>query len=107
MFIFLSFLYPLSDFNIADFKLDFDFVSEYTDVVESTAETQIEATVGAVLDDNGIADSVITAEVEHKGGELIIKRVLISVTDNYSAEEVKNIVFENLGIVAEVKRIGE
>ena len=107
MFIFLSFLYPLSDFNIADFKLDFDFESEYTDVVESSAEMQIESTVGAVLNDNGIGDSVITADVEHKGGELIIKRVLISVTDNYSAEEVKNIVFENLGIVAEVKRIGE
>ena len=107
MFIFLSFLYPLSDFNIADFKLDFDFESEFTDVVESSAEIQIGSSVESILNDNGIDNSIVTADVEHRGDELIIKRVLISVTDDYSVDEVEEIVFKNLGIVAEVKRIGE
>ena len=106
-FIFLSFLYPLSDFNIAEFRLDFDFDSEYENVVESAAKTQIEGAVKSVLDDNGVYNSIVTADVYQSGEELVISSVKISVADSYSVEEVKDIVFKELGVVAEVKRIGE
>ena len=106
-FIFLSFLYPLSDFNIAEFRLDFDFDSEYENVVESAAKTQIESAVESVLDDNGVYNSIVTADVYQSGEELVISSVKISVADSYSVEEVKDIVFKELGVVAEVKRIGE
>ena len=106
-FIFLSFLYPLSDFNIAEFKLDFDFDSEYTNVIERAAKTQIESAVEAVLDENEVYNAIVTASVSQSGEELIISSVKISVSDNYSTQEVKDIVFKELGVVAEVKRIGE
>lgn len=106
-FIFLSFLYPLSDFNIADFKLDFDFDSEYENVVETAAKTQIESAVEAVLNENGIPASIVTASVFQSGEELVISSVKISVADSYSVDEVKDIVFKELGVVAEVKHIGE
>ena len=106
-FIFLSFLYPLSDFNIADFKLDFDFDSEYANVVVDAAEMQIENTVEAVLDDNKVYNSIVSASVSQSGDELMINSVKISVADSYSVEDVKDIVFKELGVVAEVKHIGE
>ncbi|MCH5316398.1 MAG: hypothetical protein J1E05_00355 [Eubacterium sp.] len=106
-FIFLSFLYPLSDFNIADFKLDFDFGSEYTNVVEDAAKVQIENAVETVLDENKVYNSIVSAIVSQNGDELTINSVKISVADSYSVEEVKDIVFKELGVVAEVKHIGE
>ena len=106
-FIFLSFLYPLSDFNIADFKLDFDFGSEYTNVVEDAAKVQIENAVETVLDENKVYNSIVSASVSQNGDELTINSVKISVADSYSVEDVKDIVFKELGVVAEVKHIGE
>ena len=106
-FIFLSFLYPLSDFNIAEFKLDFDFDSVYENVVEGAAKTQVESAVETVLVENDIQNSIVTASVYQSGDELVISSVKISVPDGYSVEEVKDIVFKELGVVAEVKRIGE
>ena len=106
-FIFLSFLYPLSDFNIAEFKLDFDFDSVYENVVEGAAKSQVESAVETVLVENDIQNSIVTASVYQSGDELVINSVKISVPDGYSVEEVKDIVFKELGVVAEVKRIGE
>ena len=106
-FIFLSFLYPLSDFNIAEFKLDFDFDNVYENVVEGAAKSQVESAVETVLVENDIQNSIVTASVYQSGDELVISSVKISVPDGYSVEEVKDIVFKELGVVAEVKRIGE
>ena len=57
--------------------------------------------------DNKIYNSSISAEVEQNGDEILINRILVSVTDDYNVEEVKALLLENLGVVAEVKRIGE
>ena len=106
-FIFLSFLYPLKDFNIAEFKLDFDFGTEYVNVVENAAKTQLEGTIEAVLSENEILNSIVTASVSQSGEELLINSVKVSVADRYSVDEVKDILFKELGVVAEVKHIGE
>ncbi len=45
--------------------------------------------------------------MQQSGDEMIINRLLVSVTDDYSVEEVKDLIFKNLGMVADVKRIGE
>lgn len=106
-FIFLSFLYPLSDFNIADFKLDFDFNTEYENVVETAAKTQIENTIEEVLIENGIENPILTVSVFQSGEELVINSINISVADSYSVDEVKDIMLKELGVVAEVKHIGD
>ncbi|MDE6111160.1 MAG: stage III sporulation protein AF [Eubacterium sp.] len=107
VFIFISFLYPLTDFSFDEFKMDFNFNTEYENLVESSAKQEIEYSVGKVLTDNEIYNSSISAEVEQNGDEVLINRILVSVTDDYSVEDVKALLFENLGVVAEVKRIGE
>lgn len=107
VFIFISFLYPLTDFSFDEFKIDFNFNTEYENLVESSAKQEIEYSVGKVLTDNEIYNSSISAEVEQNGDEVVINRILVSVTDAYDVEEVKALLFEILGVVAEVKRIGE
>ena len=42
-----------------------------------------------------------------RSDEIVINSVKVSVIDEYSVDEVKDILFKNLGIVADVKRIGE
>lgn len=107
VFIFISFLYPLTDFSFDDFKIDFNFNTEYENLVESSAKQEIEYSVGKVLTDNEIYNSSISAEVEQNGDEIMINRILVSVTDDYNVEDVKALLLKNLGVVAEVKRIGE
>lgn len=107
VFIFISFLYPLTDFDSADFKLNFNLESEYENLIENTAKTEIENSVNAVLKENEIHNSSVSADVKQIGDEIVINRLLVSVTDDYSVEEVKELLFKNLGIVADVKRIGE
>ncbi len=107
VFIFISFLYPLTDFDFDGFKIDFNFHTEYENLVESSAKQEIQYSVEKVLTDNKIYNSSISAEVEQNGDEILINRILVSVTDDYNVEEVKTLLLENLGVVAEVKRIGE
>lgn len=107
VFIFISFLYPLTDFNFDDFKIDFNFNTEYENMVESSAKQEIEYAVEKVLTEHKIYNSSISADVQQNGDEVEINRILVSVTDAYNVEEVKELLMENLGVVAEVKRIGE
>ncbi len=107
VFIFISFLYPLTDFDFDGFKIDFNFNTEYENLVESSAKQEIQYSVEKVLTDNKIYNSSISAEVEQNGDEILINRILVSVTDDYNVEEVKALLLKNLGVVAEVKRIGE
>ncbi len=107
VFIFISFLYPLTDFDFDGFKIDFNFNTEYENLVESSAKQEIQYSVEKVLTDNKIYNSSISAEVEQNGDDILINRILVSVTDDYNVEEVKTLLLENLGVVAEVKRIGE
>lgn len=107
VFIFISFLYPLTDFNAADFRIDFNLESEYENLIENTAKAEVENSVTAVLKENEIYNSSVSAQVQQSGDEIIITRLLVSVTDNYSVDDVKELLFKNLGIVADVKYIGE
>ncbi len=107
VFIFISFLYPLTEFNPADFRINFNLESEYENLIENTAKAEIENLVKDVLIKNEIYNSSVSAQVQQSGDEMIINRLLVSVTDDYSVEEVKDLIFKNLGMVADVKRIGE
>lgn len=107
VFIFISFLYPLSDFDFSDFDLDFDFEQEYENVAENAAKTQIELSVNHMLEENDIRNCNVSADVMQSGDEIYINRVSVAVTDAYSPEEVEEIIFKKLGIVADVKHIGE
>ncbi|MCD7722371.1 MAG: hypothetical protein LUH82_00250 [Clostridiales bacterium] len=107
IFIFLSFLYPLSEFDAGELSADFDFEYEYSDAVSSAAALEVKALIENALEDGGVNYSVVEVETSLSGEEVIIEKVKISVTDEYSAEDVEKMIFDKLGIAAEVKRIGE
>lgn len=106
MFIFMSFLYPLSEFDAGQFSADFDFEVGYSDTLSSAAAVEVKTLIEKALEEEGVNYSVVEVDTSLSGNEVIIESVQISVTDEYSAEEVKNLIFEKLGISAEVKRIG-
>ena len=76
-------------------------------MVEESAKQEIETIINQLLTENEIMNSSISADVEQSGSEVIINRILVSVTDDYNTEDVKNLILKNTGVVAEVKRIGE
>lgn len=107
MFIFISFLFPLTEFDLSDFSIDFDFDSEYSDLMENSAQTQLEGMVKRTLNENGVDGCVVSAQVSQENDEITVNEIKVSVTDDYSVEQVKDLLFEKLGVVAEVKRIGD
>lgn len=106
IFIFLSFIYPLKnndlDFSFPNFNIE-SFENQEQESYENLIETQInESLVSA-----GYNSCIIDAKVEYSNNEINIKKLRISVPDEYNTDDVKNYLFEKLGLVAEVYRLGE
>lgn len=107
LFIFASFIFPLTDFDASDFFRNVDFEAEYQNVVENTAQIKVKSIIEAELEKNGIKSAIVSCEASESDNEISIDKVVISVADSYECEYVKDIVFNSLGIVAEVKHIGD
>lgn len=107
IFIFVSFLYPLTDFNFSDFKINFKVESDYENFMEDSVNKQVEDAVQKALLNSEIKSSRVSVETSIVGEEINIERVNVSVIDDYDVDEVEKIIFDNLGIVANVKQIGE
>lgn len=107
IFIFISFLYPLTEFEFNHFNKKFNFDKEYSTVVENSVDIEIKNSIKNTLKENDINVSDIVLDVTSKNGEITINKLVVSIVDKYSKEEVKNILFDKLGLVADVKYIGE
>ena len=108
VFIFISFLYPFNGLDFADLR-DFDikpFSSEEL-LNNKPYENMVKNRISQELNSNGITGSDIDAEVEIKDNEINIKSVQIAVSGEYDKENVKNIIFDSLGINARVIYNGE
>lgn len=107
VFIFLSFIYPLTNFKLDTFKNDFKFKDSYSAVAENAVDIEIANKIISVLEENNVDFSMVDVETRINGDEITIEEVKISVIDDYDVKEVEKIVLDNLGIIANVKRIGE
>lgn len=107
IFIFISFLYPLTNFNFKEFDMKIPLESNYSTAAQNAVNSEIEDRIDAVLEENNIMSSKIRVETAMNEDEIMIKSVNVAVVDDYSAEDAKRIIFDKLGIVADVKRIGE
>jgi hypothetical protein len=108
LFIFISFLYPLKDFDIADIKIDdIDIDYTYSDEYSNSYEIMINNQVKNFLNDNDIIGCSVSSEVEIKNDEITIQNVQVAVPDEYDITEIKNMIFDSLGINAKVIRIGQ
>lgn len=105
-FIFLSFVYPLKsaeiDLSFPDFNIS-DSEQAQKDSYEDMLSLQIEQK----LEEVGYSSCNASCDVELKSDEIYINKVMVSIPDSFDKSEVKNYLFDNLGINAEVYYLGE
>ncbi len=106
MFIFTSFIYPLSG---ADMEFDFPVMDEiqYEDTQRETYENIICADVKSTLESGGYTSSKVTASIKYSENEITVKDLSIGITDNFDKDEVKKYVSDQTGFNAEVYYLGE
>lgn len=107
LFVFLSFLYPFKSFNAKNFKLDNAFsVNEAEDINNKSIEKMISNKVLLTLNENSILGANVISNVDYNNGEIYVESVSVSIPDEYDEDNIKSIIFDNLGINAEVHKIG-
>ena len=106
LFIFISFIFPFADFDIDEFKADFNLEGEYKNTAESTAEFEVEQLVKKELEKNGISNASVLCNVTLQNDEFYIDYVKIYVSKDYNCDEVKDIIYNTLGIISEVECSG-
>ncbi|MBR3148800.1 MAG: hypothetical protein IKF64_01400 [Eubacterium sp.] len=109
VFIFISFLLPLQDFN--GFEFDFSKIGITNGLAQSQNETvgsMLCTEIIATLEQNGIEGADVNCDVNYRAdsGEIEISDVQIAVSDEYEVNAVKKLVFDELGINARVIKVG-
>lgn len=107
VFIFASFIIPAAEFEPSDLAVDFDIESEYYDVSAEAAKSQVETLIRNELNKNNIEPEKIECNVSSSGNEISIDSVIITVSNNYDAEEVEKMLLDSLGIAAQVRYMGD
>lgn len=108
LFIFLSFIYPLKNTSFELNNRDPIFNAEYVeDSYENSVAQMLESKINTVLNENGIKNSSIIVKVKQTNGNIEINSVSVAISDEYEITDVKEIIFEKLGINAEVHKFGD
>ncbi|MBR1762750.1 MAG: hypothetical protein IJ731_05225 [Eubacterium sp.] len=110
VFIFISFIYPFSDFDSSAFHIDTSSgILEINENSGSAYETEINMKIKEFLIEKGIVGANVSSSVRFnaESSELEIKEVVISIPDEYSSEDVESLVFDELGINSRVVYVGE
>ena len=102
----IFFIFPFADFDIDEFKADFNLEGEYKNTAESTAEFEVEQLVKKELEKNGISNASVLCNATLQSNEIYIDYVKIYVSKAYNCDEVKNIIYNTLGIISEVEFSG-
>lgn len=107
LFIFMSFLYPFKSFDFKDFKISSSFnIEDVEDNNSKAVENMISTQIKTVLKKHNVNNASINVSVDYNGGEINVKDVTVAISDKYEIENVKTIIFDELGINAEVHYIG-
>lgn len=102
VFIFISFIYPLTDFDFSDFSDDFNIESDYESTQENLTETQVEGIIKSVLLENSVEDAQVSCTVSQNGDEIMIDEIEVAVSRDYNAEEVRRLLLDSVGVAANV-----
>lgn len=109
LFIFASFLYPLGNngFEMPKlYKIENDFV--YKDTTNSIISNAIKSQIQSVLDASNIEDIVVDCDATlDENNNATISSVQVAIPEEYDVDEVREIIFDNLSINAQVIHIGE
>lgn len=102
VFIFISFIYPLTDFDFSDFSADFNIETDYESAQENLTETQVEGIIKSVLLENSVEDAQVSCTVSQNGDEIMIDEIEVAVSRDYNAEEVRRLLLDSVGVAANV-----
>ncbi len=107
-FVFISFLYPLKNADFGGFDISDTVIAENENNASPYCE-MINSEVKSTLKSKGITGISVSSDVsvDYNSSEIDIKKVTVSVSDGYDKNEVKKIIFDSLGITAEVNGIGD
>lgn len=108
VFIMVSFIIP---FKANDFKLNFeDYSVEYENentVKENSYENIIKTNIEDTLTKGNYKNSKAEVKVDIKDEEVYIKSADVYILNDFNKDEVKNYIFDKLGINTKVYYIGE
>lgn len=108
LFIFISFLYPMKDFEFKD--ISYSQIFSETDLRESSeksAQIMINNQVKKTLQLNGIEGANVKCSVRIDDNIITVKSVEVAVADEYDLSFVEEIIFDSLSINARVIHIGQ
>lgn len=105
MFIFVSFILPLgnSDFDFEFPEMDFEISESQNESYENLVKNNVET----VLEQGGYESCIIDCDVEYSNEEIYVNSLKISVPSQYDNEEIKNYIYDKIGMVAEVYYLGD
>lgn len=109
VFIMISFILPFERPNGFNFDIDeYESISNVEiDSKEETYSDLIKSNIEKALADADYKNSKVKVTVKLKDDELYIQSADIYILDDYDSKEVKDFLFEKLGINAKVYYIGE
>lgn len=107
LFIFVSFIYPLTDYEFKNLNVEFPaFSNVYISELNDSNKKNIELLIKTKLQEQNI-NANVSVECSANSEETEIEKISIYVPDGSNAEEIKDFVYKELGLVADVKCLGE
>lgn len=107
LFIFVSFIYPLTDYEFKNLNVEFPaFSNVYVSELNDSNKKNIELLIKTKLQEQNI-NANVSVECSANSEETEIEKISIYVPDGSNAEEIKDFVYKELGLVADVKCLGE
>lgn len=107
LFIFVSFIYPLTDYEFKNLNVEFPaFSNVYVSELNDSNKKNIELLIKTKLLEQNI-NANVSVECSANSEETEIEKISIYVPDGSNAEEIKDFVYKELGLVADVKCLGE
>ncbi len=107
-FVFISVLYPLKNIDLKAFNFDKNIIAESENNTAPYSD-MINKKITETLESKGITGASVSSDVsiDYSTYEISIDSVKVAVSDGYDKNEVKKIIFDSLGINAEVRGIGD
>lgn len=107
LFIFVSFIYPLTDYEFKNLNVEFPaFSNVYVSELNDSNKKNIELLIKTKLQEQNI-NANVSVECSANSEETEIEKISIYVPDGSNADEIKDFVYKELGLVADVKCLGE
>lgn len=108
IFIFLSFVYPFADFEMS--LPEYQFTANDDDInnaVNDSSQIMIKNNILSVLNGNNIVGCAVDVDTYFVDDMVYVDEILVTVPDEYDTQNVKQLIFDNLSLNADVVHIGQ